>query len=206
MDDWKQQLAAAAQAAGLAPQVDRFYFLRHGETDHNRQNIVQGWTDIPLNGLGEAQARQSAEMLRTAPITRIIASPLQRAHRTAQIVAEVTGHQLHGTHEGLRERCFGGFENKPSGKVAWMLHDDKSEDYETFSRRIARGLNECLTEGVPLIVAHGGTRRVLLYALGLDVSGEAMGNAVPMELSRTSTGWQVKVLLVPTITEAGIEA
>lgn len=206
MDDWKAQLAAAAREAGLVPQVDRFYFLRHGETDHNRQNIVQGWTDIPLNGLGEAQARQSAEVLRVAPITGIIASPLQRAHRTAQIVAEVTGHRLQGTHPGLRERCFGGFENKPSGKIAWMLHDEKSEDYVAFSRRIAGGLNESLTTGVPLIVAHGGTRRVLLYALGLDVPGEAMGNAVPMEFTRTAAGWQVKILLVPTITEAGIEA
>jgi broad specificity phosphatase PhoE len=206
MDAWKDQLAAAARAAGLAPQVERFYFLRHGETDHNRQNIVQGWTDVPLNALGEAQARQSAHILRDLPITGIISSPLKRAHRTAQLVAEVTGHKLLATHPDLRERCFGSYENKPSGQIAWTLHDEISENYITFSERIVRGLNASLTEGVPLIVAHGGTRRVLLYALGLDLVGAAMGNAVPLEFWREGVNWRVKVLLVPTITEAGIEA
>ncbi len=33
-----------------------FYFLRHGETDWNRQRIIQGQTDTELNATGLAQA------------------------------------------------------------------------------------------------------------------------------------------------------
>ena len=35
----------------------RLIFVRHGETDWNAARIYQGWTDVPLNALGERQAR-----------------------------------------------------------------------------------------------------------------------------------------------------
>ncbi len=205
MTDWKARFDAAARAAGLAPRLDRFYFLRHGETDHNRYGIVQGWQDTPLNALGEAQARQVAPALADLGITGIIYSPLQRAKRTAQIVAEVTSLPLLRHEDNLKERHHGGYEGKPAPDVVWKLFDDTTESYETFASRTAVGLNASLTEGLPLIVAHGGTRRIILYALGLDVPGKAMGNAVPLEFYKAGGRWQVRVLMLPTITEAGIE-
>ena len=33
-----------------------FYFLRHGETDWNKERRLQGMTDVPLNPRGEEQA------------------------------------------------------------------------------------------------------------------------------------------------------
>ncbi|MBU6500106.1 MAG: histidine phosphatase family protein, partial [Rhodospirillales bacterium] len=41
-----------------------FWFLRHGETDWNAQNLSQGNVDIPLNETGLAQARSAALLLR----------------------------------------------------------------------------------------------------------------------------------------------
>lgn len=65
-----------------------FCGLRHGATDWNRQGLFQGRTDNPLNADGLAQAHEAADMLRGIGIGRIVASPLVRAARTAEIIAD----------------------------------------------------------------------------------------------------------------------
>ena len=45
-----------------------FWFLRHGETDWNAQNLSQGNVDIPLNETGLAQARSAALLLRAGRV------------------------------------------------------------------------------------------------------------------------------------------
>src|SRR3989338_6420058 len=65
-----------------------FYFIRHGQTDWNLKEMFQGWTDIPLNETGHAQARSAVSILSGRGITRIVTSPLVRAHKTAEIINE----------------------------------------------------------------------------------------------------------------------
>ncbi|MDR0774396.1 MAG: histidine phosphatase family protein [Rickettsia sp.] len=65
-----------------------FYFLRHGETDWNRQHVYMGSQDIPLNQTGENQAREASHILGKKDIKHIVTSPLIRAYRTAEIVNE----------------------------------------------------------------------------------------------------------------------
>ena len=36
------------------------YLIRHGETAKNRQKLLQGRSDVPLNENGRKQARQAA--------------------------------------------------------------------------------------------------------------------------------------------------
>jgi probable phosphoglycerate mutase len=69
----------------------RLIVVRHGQTDHNRDSIALGRDDVPLNETGLCQARALAQRLAGEPIAAVYASPLQRAARTAEAVAERHG-------------------------------------------------------------------------------------------------------------------
>lgn len=87
----------------------RILAIRHGETDWNAAQRVQGHTDIPLNARGLQQAALAAAALRDEPLAAVYASDLQRAYQTAQAIAERHGLPVHAERD-LRERCFGAFE------------------------------------------------------------------------------------------------
>jgi broad specificity phosphatase PhoE len=199
----------------------RLIFVRHGETDWNVQRIYQGWTDVPLNALGERQARAAAWALarRTDLTVRAVyASPLLRAWRTAELIAEALGlhpRPLHGLKElhwgeasGLafaqvaerwpdlaeQRRALGlGFET-PGGESGWALR-----------ARVSAALDEVVKEHHPdagpdeavVIVAHGGSIGFALACLRGDESGAwpsvPLGNAAFCEvrLGRDSAGHEV---------------
>ena len=103
-----------------------FYFLRHGQTMWNVEGRFQGHTDIPLNEVGLSQARDAATVLARCPVDLIIASPLIRARRTAEIVAVHLGKPLLLDDE-LKERHFGAFEglvvNEVKAQFALQPHE-----------------------------------------------------------------------------------
>lgn len=65
------------------------WFVRHGQTEQNRQRLLQGRRDVPLNEAGRDQAQAAAAWFRAQGVTfdRIYASPLSRALETARIIA-----------------------------------------------------------------------------------------------------------------------
>ena len=63
-----------------------FYFLRHGETDWNKQQKIMGQSDIPLNETGVLQAKTVVEKIQVLSIDVIVTSPLKRAYKTAEII------------------------------------------------------------------------------------------------------------------------
>lgn len=90
--------------------------VRHGETEYNRIGRCQGWTDEPLNETGRRQAQEVADHLSRHPVRHILASPLKRAHETAQAIA--------GPHrapveldEDLRELYHGVLEGVPFSEL-----------------------------------------------------------------------------------------
>ena len=161
-----------------------FWYLRHGETEWNRQGLSQGNVDIPLNELGLAQARAAAERLRGRGITSIIASPLSRARVTAEIVAEALGLDV-AIEPELREVSWGVHEGKPLDEwfQPWITGHATPEGAESFAqlrRRVVAGLNRAVTQPpAVLIVAHGGVFRAIRSAMGLEMSGRTR-NCVPM--------------------------
>lgn len=176
-----------------------FYFLRHGETDWNRQGRTQGQIDTPLNALGRAQAGAAAARLAGAPIARIVSSPLIRARETAETVAAALGApvscdpDLMEAHMGVMQGC----EHDATNPLYWSgQHAPKGgESFAAFCDRVIPAMAR-ISALAPdtLIVAHGG----LWYALApflRDSPTRDMPNAIPFHLSPGEDGLGAEALM-----------
>jgi broad specificity phosphatase PhoE len=169
-----------------------FWFLRHGETDWNAQGLSQGRTDIPLNEIGVKQAERAALTLRTARIATIVASPLVRARRTAEIVAAPLGLPVL-LDPDLAEVNFGEQEGQPMGDwyddwIAGSYTPADAESFQDLVDRTVRGLNRALAQPAPvLVVAHGALFRALRLVLGHEPNVRTP-NALPMHITPPPDG------------------
>ncbi len=66
------------------------YIIRHGKTEMNRTNLLQGRSNQPLNEEGIRQAREAASFFRDIEFSHVYSSPLIRAIQTAEIIAPGT--------------------------------------------------------------------------------------------------------------------
>ncbi|MCQ2590159.1 MAG: histidine phosphatase family protein [Treponema sp.] len=154
--------------------MKNFYMARHGLTDWNLENKVQGATDIPLNEGGIKQAYALAENIikSGAKIHKILCSPLSRAYETARIVSEKTGIPLQ-IEPRLIEQNFGKWEGwKKTGndnsfhlaKQQFMDCYEGGESMFRLAQRIYNFLDELKnldSEETYLLVTHGGIARVV---------------------------------------------
>ena len=62
------------------------YIIRHGQTELNNKQVLQGRSNYPLNEKGIAQARRAAERLRLVSFSHVYSSPLIRAVQSAEII------------------------------------------------------------------------------------------------------------------------
>ena len=191
--DWEERLRARAKRAGFQPRCDRFYFLRHGQTDHNRQRICQGHTDTPLNATGVTQAETAAIVLAEEKPVAITASDLMRVRQTAKPVADQLGLEV-AINADLRERAFGVFEDKRIEGQLWSFDHPSIESIEAFVDRSISGFNAALTVDNALMVSHGGLRRVLAGALNLEMPHWSTHNAIPLRLTKEASGWKAEAL------------
>jgi broad specificity phosphatase PhoE len=172
-----------------------FWFLRHGETDWNAQNLSQGNVDIPLNETGLAQARSAALLLRNRGITSIVSSPLSRAKVTADIAANLLGLPVEVDRE-LREVAFGVQEGKPMSEwftawVAGVLTPAGAESFPDLTRRAVGAINRAIRRPpVVLVVAHGALFRALRGAMGHEPNVRTR-NAVPVWCEPPANGKDV---------------
>jgi probable phosphoglycerate mutase len=198
IDDWKERLRDRASRAGFSPHCDRFYFLRHGQTDHNRRRICQGQTDIPLNATGRTQADEAASIFAGIEPIAMTASDLSRVRQTAEPVAKRLGLDV-AIDAKLRERGFGIYEDKTIEGQLWSVDHPSVETLEDFVDRSLLGFKAALTLDDALVVTHGGLRRVLAGALDLDMPYWTSHNALPLRFTRGPAGWKAEAL-----TRAGI--
>ena len=65
------------------------YLVRHGQTEFNVRNILQGWHDSPLTARGREQAlaTRTAFEVRGVTFDHVYSSPLGRARHTAELIA-----------------------------------------------------------------------------------------------------------------------
>ena len=145
-----------------APPPSPFLFLRHGRTALNAEDRVCGATDVPLDAVGRAQAREAAAHLARMSIGSIWTSPLARARATAEAVAAATGAPLHVL-PGLAERDWGVWEGGPRAALRRAMPPRPMARGQPRSSHRTR---TALTRDRPapvlvLVVAHSGTARVL---------------------------------------------
>lgn len=90
----------------------KLYFVRHGQTDWNASDRLQGQSDIPLNETGVAQAESLRDQIRQRGLhfDAIYSSPLQRVRKTAEIIANGQPIIIDAR---LNERNAGQFEGGP---------------------------------------------------------------------------------------------
>ncbi len=95
-------------------------FIRHGESQWNRENRFTGWVDVPLSPKGEQEAREAGEKLRDFRFDRAFTSVLARAVRTLDIVLEVIGQSRIPIEKNpaLNERMYGELQGLDKAETA----------------------------------------------------------------------------------------
>ena len=165
-----------------------FFFIRHGETDWNRDGRLQGQHDVPLNPLGRDQAaaagRSLKHLLRARGIADpatldFVASPLSRTRDTmerarAAMNLDPLAYRLD---DRLKELSFGDWEGSkwPELKLRspdlvkarkadkWGFVPPDGESYAGLGDRLKPWLGTVKHRDI--VVAHGGVARVLMHLL-----------------------------------------
>lgn len=186
--------------------MPRLYFIRHGETDWNREGRLQGRTDTVLNARGRKQAAAVAGHLDTLVSKKhlpenlpFFASPMQRTRQTIEILRETLKLDPVGyaPDDRLKEIGFGAWEGRtwpeirardPIGardrdKDRWNFQPPGGESYAMVMERVASWYDTLKDDAC--VIAHGGIARVMLVLCG-GITREA---AVNVDI------WQGKVLM-----------
>ena len=164
----------------------RILLVRHGETEMNRVGRFQGHTDAELGEKGIAQAEKLRNCLAAEKIDAVYSSDLKRASVTAEIIASRHRKKVI-TCPKLREIKYGDLEGMVyadiqrrypeiaeffTGNIP-LLKFPGGESVAQFKKRIERFLDRLKSlnsDQTILIVAHGGTIRLIICSLlGIDL-------------------------------------
>ena len=151
-----------------------WYLVRHGETEWNAQERVQGQTDIPLSDVGRGQAARTAERLAAVGFAAAYTSDLARAQETARIIVARMREPRPEVRlrPSLREISYGNLEGASWEEVR-AHHDldlkpNGGESYRELLERLggfARELEASHQDEDALVVSHGGALRALAVSL-----------------------------------------
>jgi broad specificity phosphatase PhoE len=164
------------------------YLARHGQSLSNAVRRFQGAQDIPLSELGRRQAEALARRLRRRVLARVYASPLVRAHETADVVARELGVPLTVVGD-LRELCLGEWEGRTVDEIRALPGDPYNcwvrdpvagcppggEPLSVVQERVVRVIEDIAAAHPDgddvLVVCHGGViSAYLAHCLGLPLS------------------------------------
>ena len=174
-----------------------FYFVRHGQTDHNileGKNKRDHHEDIPLNQIGRSQASSIEPIISSLPIQMVCSSPLKRAQETKEIISA----KLQVNHYKMNDL----------GECSTQIWDEMTKlgthsslphtvIVRHFMDRVRRGITQALSlPGLSLIVAHGGVHWAICCLIGIDDHEWAINNCIPVHFSIGDNGkWIAKKLI-----------
>jgi probable phosphoglycerate mutase len=171
------------------------YYIRHGETSWNAEGRLQGTQDVPLNDLGRRQAVHAGRVLadllahdgRDKASLPFVASPLIRARATMELARGELKLPPgdYALDDRLREIAYGVWEGSTLAEMQaadpklyarrltakWTLAPEGGETYAQVQVRMADWYGSL--QGDTVAVAHGGTARALMVALGLETPTSA---------------------------------
>jgi broad specificity phosphatase PhoE len=166
------------------------YYIRHGETSWNAEGRLQGVQDIPLNDLGRSQAAHAGNILgdlfarhgRDKSQLAFVASPLIRTRATMELVRGELKLPRDGyaLDDRLREIGYGMWEGSTLPEMQmkdpelyakrqtekWTVSPPGGESYVEVQARMTDWYASVTSDTV--CVAHGGTARALMVALGIE--------------------------------------
>lgn len=175
--------------------VPTIYFLRHGETEWNALGRLQGTRDVPLNARGRGQAVHAAGVLadlfkrdgKDRAALPYVSSPLGRARQTMELVRGKLELPLadYSLDDRLREIGYGSWEGLTLSESEatdpevyarrladkWTVAPSGGETYAAVQLRMLDWYESLLVDTVA--VAHGGTCRALMVALGMETPASA---------------------------------
>ncbi len=168
--------------------------IRHGETDWNDEQRIQGHTDRPLNLCGIEQAHKLAQRLAEEKLDALYASPLSRARVTAEIIGKKCG-LIPILDERLKEKGLGDLEGL-SSKEFETLYPELYHKWKTSHEHVPVPNEEPLThlhERIQAFVAdlracHSNGARVAIVSHGGTV-GMFVGALIGLELNRRTPFW-----------------
>lgn len=151
------------------------YLVRHGETYWNKQKIMHGQYDIPLDDTGIKQAQQLAQQLKNEHFDVCYCSPLERAHKTAVEILKY--HQntpvkydarLMEINKGLLEGQRSVKEDILKSEDPYILNKYQVESKQEFLSRVSSLMAEIQDKYYNknvLIVCHSGTVKMCMFYL-----------------------------------------
>lgn len=165
-----------------AGQSLRLILVRHAQTAWNAEERIQGHLEVPLDEVGRWQAHRIGTRLQAdpslLPIEKIYTSDLRRAWETAHLIAERLTAPVEVMPE-LRERCWGNWQGLTEAEIATCYPEEfasyredplhyappGAETITQFWNRVAKAfayLRTVHTQGQVIVVAHGGSLRIIL--------------------------------------------
>ncbi len=198
-----------------SPDVRRLILLRHGQTEWNANDRMQGQIDTHLTPLGRAQAVEAARVIAMMNPSILVSSDLRRAFDTALQIGHLTGIEVEKDVR-LRETHLGDWQSLshtdvdtayPGARLAWRadptMAPPNGESRVEVAHRSTPVVDELLERaewenGPAVLVAHGGLIAALTAALlGLPVPNWAvfggLGNASWVQLSERGGHWRLDV-------------
>ncbi len=151
----------------------KIWLTRHGQTRYNKQKLMQGLTDEPLNEKGIAQAKAARARIGDVHFDAVYASPLDRAITTGAIIGGVDRSEII-VDERIIEADFGRYELSkyylmgPAMTLYWAFPEvfPAPESVETIASMVERSssflreIEQKDYENV-LVACHGGIIRAL---------------------------------------------
>ena len=160
--------------------------IRHGETEWNSQQRMQGHSNSDLSSVGQAQIQALGQWMKILPFDHIYSSDSLRAKQTAEAITQFSGHELK-IDLRLREKNLGVFEGltseearkrhpevfrlfKTAGSKYVIDEGESTQQLQDRALEIVDEIRIKHPEERVLLVTHGGFIRVVMkHSLGLSL-------------------------------------